>query len=117
MGVRPGPGANVRPMPRQPVDPNSSDGDEFYEPKNERIRKKAAKEGTEPLSINDIAEMFGRPAATVRRQWIYERHLVKDPRRRFPLPTWPGQNPRWARSIVEEWGAYTKRFPQEGGKK
>jgi hypothetical protein len=102
-------------VPRQPVDPNEID--DFWSEMNETARAEAADRELEPMSITEIAEWFGKPAATVRRQWIYERDTIVDPQRRFPFATWPGQNPRWAWRVVKAWGIYTKRLNDDGSVK
>ncbi len=107
------PAAMVPAMPRQTVDPNNPEPD-FYEAANEAARAEAAAAELDPMSITEIADWFGVPAATVRRQWIYERDAIRNPQRRFPLPTWPGQNPRWAWRVVKAWGIYTERLDAEG---
>ena len=107
------PGATLPAMPRRTVDPNNPSPD-FYDEANEAARAEASAAELDPMSINEIAEWFGKPPETVRRQWIYERDSIVDPQRRFPLPTWPGQNPRWAWRVVKAWGIYTKRLDAEG---
>lgn len=105
--------AMVPAMPRQTVDPNNPEPD-FYEEANEQARAEAAAAELEPMSITEIADWFGVPATTVRRQWIYERDAIRDPQRRFPLATWPGSNPRWAWRVVKAWGVYTERLNADG---
>lgn len=85
-----------------------------WEEANETARAETAAAGLTPLCIAEIAEWFEVRPLTVRRQWIYERVLVRDPRSRFPLPTWPGSNPRWAQRVVKEWGIYTHRLHEDG---
>lgn len=112
-GGCPAPGTTLPAMPRRTVDPNNPDPD-FYDEMNEAARAEVERAELDPMSINEIGDWFGVPAATVRRQWIYERDSIVDPQRRFPLPTWPGQNPRWAWRVVKAWGIYTKRLDADG---
>lgn len=108
-GVTGPPAAIVPVMPPKNVSPNTPDPEqEPYEPLNVEAREAAYDAGLTPLTTNEIAEWFGVTPATVRRQWVHLRDSVRDPKLRFPLPTWPG--PRWATRVVQEWGVRTGRI-------
>lgn len=100
--------ATVTAMPQQPLEPDA------WSALNQSARDDAAAHELEPMSTKDIAAWFKVTPETVRRQWIHERAAIRDPHLRFPEPTWPDNNPRWAWRVIRAWGVHTGRLNDDG---
>lgn len=63
------------------------------------------------MDVSQIATLFGVSEGTIHRQWLINRHRIKDPTKRFPEPTWRGKRKLyWAHTVIEAWGIYTGRL-------
>jgi hypothetical protein len=90
-----------------PIDPVPRSDEEI----NEQTRSWFVENGLTPIGVKQIAKMFGVHPSTVSTEWIRRSHLIAQPWRRFPEPTWPkGGRSFWATSVVESWGINTGRL-------